>query len=92
MCFTESCDDLVESKKCKNGGTCNEENSVKICSCKPGTSGDFCGTIEKCKEVECGNDATCILDESENVMCKCNNPELAFDKTDNKCKGKTQTN
>ncbi|GFY11543.1 tenascin-X [Trichonephila clavipes] len=90
LCRT-SCSSDVD---CDNGGTCD---SNKVCSCKKGTSGDFCDIIEGCNELKCPEDISeCVLDEkSGRGACKCKdinkvylNGKCVACRSDGDCKNK----
>ncbi|GFS94857.1 uncharacterized protein NPIL_104901 [Nephila pilipes] len=91
---TETCRIPCKYGDCGRYGSCHADYLVddpeKFCWCREGVRGDRCEIIDKCvnKEVDCGDDptATCELNLSENVYCKCNVKDQAFDNSSKVCR------
>ena len=57
---------------CENGGTCAwEAGSTKVCVCKPGFTGQNCGSdVDECLTNPCSDGATCH-DRVGYYFCEC---------------------
>jgi protein crumbs len=64
--------EFCKSKKCQNGGQCEEYEKNAKCICKQGFTGEYCELALKCdnSKVTCFNNATCVLDDNQNELCK----------------------
>ncbi|XP_035230487.1 neurogenic locus notch homolog protein 2-like, partial [Stegodyphus dumicola] len=90
------CKEPCQEGECKNGGNCTEHGDSKYCECLPGTTGDFCSEITKCKsENFCGidEDAMCAYDTLRmEATCQCWYSSKQFDYEKKLCKEPCQEN
>jgi len=56
------------SMRCKNGGTCVSNPSLK-CNCPQGFNGPRCESYDSCLSMPCENGGTCV--SSPTLKCKC---------------------
>lgn len=74
---------------CENGGSCQENGSLRTCSCLHGTEGTFCDIITNCQELDCGIEGVCVYDiTSQTGKCQCHDKKKSYDAEDKKCKSK----
>ncbi|GFQ74872.1 hemicentin-2 [Trichonephila clavata] len=80
-------DKCAKKEDCHNEAICEGD----LCQCKKGTSGDDCGTIDNCEQLNCeGINAKCIYDNTiGNGTCKCNDENFLY--VDKKCVEKCKT-
>ncbi len=63
--------DRCEVDPCLNGGVCEADEGLPICSCEPTHNGEFCETaVGGCASEPCLNGGTCVA-EGDGYSCDC---------------------
>ncbi|XP_035209053.1 adhesive plaque matrix protein 2-like, partial [Stegodyphus dumicola] len=84
----KTCKEPCLSRGCHNYGICTSHGDNKFCECMPGTTGDLCSEVTKCKEDNfCRKDMTCFYDiMRRGGSCRCLDWKKHFDTKQKMCR------